>query len=76
MSAINPKDCFLQTKVADLRLICCPGAEELTNLIDNHLVRWANEAGIDQGDVHHPRRVPPFPERRRKGPRQGVCARR
>ena len=48
MSAINPKDCFLQTKVADLRLICCPGAEELTNLIDNHLVRWANEAGIDK----------------------------
>ena len=26
-------------------LIACPGAEELTNLIDKHLVRWASEAG-------------------------------
>ena len=76
MSAINPKDCFLQTKVADLRLICCPGAEELTSLIDSHLVRWANEAGIDKETFIIHRRVPPFPERRRKGPRQGVCARR
>ena len=32
-------------QVADLRLIACPGAEELTNLIDKHLVRWASEAG-------------------------------
>ena len=45
MADINPKDCFLQNQVADLRLIACPGAEELTNLIDKHLVRWASEAG-------------------------------
>ena len=45
MSVIIPKDCFHQPQVADLRLIACPGAEELTNLIDKHLVRWASEAG-------------------------------
>ena len=45
MSVITPKDCFHQPQVADLRLIACPGAEELTNLIDKHLVRWAGEAG-------------------------------
>ena len=45
MSVITPKDCFHQPQVADLRLIACPGAEELTNLIDKHLVRWASEAG-------------------------------
>ena len=33
MSVIIPKDCFHQPQVADLRLIACPGAEELTNLI-------------------------------------------
>ncbi len=44
MSVIIPKDCFHQPQVADLRLIACPGAEELTNLIDKHLVRWASEA--------------------------------
>ena len=32
MSVIIPKDCFHQPQVADLRLIACPGAEELTNL--------------------------------------------
>ena len=32
MSVITPKDCFHQPQVADLRLIACPGAEELTNL--------------------------------------------
>ena len=45
MSVITPKDCFHQPQVADLRLIACPGAEELTNLIDKHLVRWASEIG-------------------------------
>ena len=67
MSAINPKDCFLQTKVADLRLICCPGAEELTNLIDNHLVRWANEAGIDKETFIIPAECPRFQSGDAKG---------
>ena len=67
MSAINPKDCFLQTKVADLRLICSPGAEELTSLIDNHLVRWANEAGIDKETFIIPAECPRFQSGDAKG---------
>ena len=73
MSVITPKDCFHQPQVADLRLIACPGAEELTNLIDKHLVRWASEAGYQ---LYHRERLPPLPERRRQGSGQGVGARR
>lgn len=75
MSVIIPKDCFHQPQVADLRLIACPGAEELTNLIDKHLVRWASEAGY-QTDSFIIERLPPLPERRRQGSGQGVGARR
>ena len=32
---------------AHLALIACPGAEEFTKLVDQHLVRWAREAGLD-----------------------------
>ena len=45
---ISPKSFFEQPSVADMRLISCPGAEELTGLIDKHLVRWAKAAGIDK----------------------------
>ena len=31
---ISPKSFFEQPSVADMRLIACPGAEELTGLID------------------------------------------
>ena len=34
---ISPKSFFEQPSVADMRLIACPGAEELTKLIDQHL---------------------------------------
>jgi len=37
-----------EERVADLGLIAVPGAEELTNMINNHLVRWASEAGMGQ----------------------------
>lgn len=33
-------------RVADLGIIACTGAEELTKKIDQHLVRWAREAEI------------------------------
>ena len=36
------------TQVAHLGLIACPGAEELTNLIDGHLRTWAKEVGIEK----------------------------
>ena len=45
---ISPKSFFEQPSVADMRLIACPGAEELTGLIDKHLVRWAKAAGIEK----------------------------
>ncbi len=35
-------------RLADLGLIVCPGAEELAAKIDQHLLRWAHEAGIEQ----------------------------
>ena len=42
---IGAKDFFAEgSSVADLRLLACPGAEELTSLIDHHLVDWAKEA--------------------------------
>ena len=36
-----------ETQVANLALIACPGAEELTNLINDHLKSWAKEVGIE-----------------------------
>ena len=45
---INPMAFFQEPSVADLRLLACPGAEELTGLIDKHLVRWAKPAGIER----------------------------
>ena len=43
---INPMAFFQEPSVADLRLLACPGAEELTELIDRHLVEWAKSAGV------------------------------
>ncbi len=33
---------------APLALIACPGAEELANLIDHHLVNWGKEVGMQK----------------------------
>ncbi len=45
---IAPSEFFNpSTQVAQLRLIACPGAEELTQLIDGHLKAWAKEAGFE-----------------------------
>ena len=33
---------------AYLALVACPGAEEFTKQVDNYLVKWANEAGIEK----------------------------
>ena len=76
MSVIIPKDCFHQPQVADLRLIACPGAEELTNLIDKHLVRLGQRGRLPDRELYHRERLPPLPERRRQGSGQGVGARR
>ena len=45
---INPMAFFQEPSVADLRLLACPGAEELTKLIDQHLVEWAKSAGVEK----------------------------
>ena len=49
---ISAVECFkTRTQVAKLRLIACPGAEELTKLIDRHLVDWAHLAGMENIDT-------------------------
>ena len=60
---ISPKSFFEQPSVADMRLISCPGAEELTGLIDKHLVRWAKAAGIDKETFIIPCDCPRFQSR-------------
>ena len=47
--AVTPSEFFNpETQSGHLRLIACPGAEELTKQIDNHLRGWAKEVGIEQ----------------------------
>ncbi len=47
-SSLSSKEFFNpELQVADLRLIACPGAEDLTNLINDYLLRWAKEGGVD-----------------------------
>ena len=60
-NVIEAKDIFAQGgSVADLRLLCCPGAEELTGLIDRHLMRWAAESGNPQQSFIIPCECPRF----------------
>lgn len=49
MNAVKPSELFKPTQQApQIALIACPGAEELTNLIDGHLKAWAKEVGIEK----------------------------
>ena len=46
---VTPSEFFNpNTQAANLVLIACPGAEELTRLIDGHLKAWAKEVGIEK----------------------------
>ena len=46
---VTPSEFFNpETQVAHLALIACPGAEELTRQIDEHLKNWAREVGIEK----------------------------
>ena len=46
---VTPSEFFNpETQVAHLGLIACPGAEELTRRIDEHLKDWAREVGIEK----------------------------
>ena len=47
--AISPASFFgSDRQEAYLALIACPGAEELAKLVDQHLIGWSKEAGIDK----------------------------
>ena len=46
---VTPSEFFNpDAQVAELALIACPGAEELTRQIDAHLKAWAKEVGIEK----------------------------
>ena len=52
---------------AYLALIACPGAEELTQLIDKHLVNWGKEVGIQKDSFIVPCDCPRFQSGDAKG---------
>ncbi|MGN0662178.1 MAG: ribose-phosphate pyrophosphokinase [Faecalibacterium sp.] len=64
---LTPRDIFMETSVAELRLLACPGAEELTGLIDKHLVEWAHQAGIEKESFITPCECPRFQSGDAKG---------
>ena len=49
------------------RSLACPGAEELCNLVDGHLVRWAREIGMDVDTFIIPSDCPRFQSGDAKG---------
>ena len=64
---VNPMAFFQEPSVADLRLLACPGAEELTDLIDRHLVEWAKSAGLEKDSFIIPCECPRFQSGDAKG---------
>ncbi len=60
-NTVSPAEFFSSDRQeAELSLIACPGAEELTRQIDNHLVKWAQEAGIQVDSFIAPAECPRF----------------
>ena len=67
-SSVNPSSFFNpETQVADLGLIACPGAEEFAQLIDQHLVAWSKEVGIQKDTYLIPCDCPRFQNGDAKG---------
>lgn len=65
---VAAKDFFSEKNcVAELRLLACPGAEELTNLINQHLLNWAHEAGMKKDTFIIPSECPRFQSGDAKG---------
>lgn len=63
-----PKDFFRpESSLADLRLIAAPGAEELAQKIDYHLLKWAAEAGLKLDTFIAPSDCPRFQSGDAKG---------
>ena len=55
------------TQIAHLALISCPGAEELTQLIDKRLLNWAKEVGMEKETFIIPSECPRFQNGDAKG---------
>ena len=67
-NSVSPAEFFgSDRQEAYLALIACPGAEELTQQVDNHLVKWANEAGIMKDTFIVPSDCPRFQSGDAKG---------
>ena len=65
---LGPRDFFAkEDAIADLGLIACPGAEELCKLVDGHLVRWAQEVGMEVDSFIIPSDCPRFQSGDAKG---------
>ena len=64
--SMGPRD-FFRKEAADLALLACPGAEELCNLVDGHLVRWAREVGMNVDTFIIPSDCPRFQSGDAKG---------
>ena len=66
--SMGPRDFFRkEDAIADLALLACPGAEELCNLVDGHLVRWAREVGMNVDTFIIPSDCPRFQSGDAKG---------
>ena len=67
-NTVSPAEFFgSDRQEAYLALIACPGAEELTALVDKHLVGWANAAGINKSSFIIPCDCPRFQSGDAKG---------
>ena len=67
-NTVSPAEFFgSDRQEAYLALIACPGAEELTELVDKHLVGWANAAGIQKTSFIVPCDCPRFQSGDAKG---------
>ena len=67
-NTVSPAEFFgSERQEAYLGLIACPGAEELTELVDRYLVNWANEAGIEKNSFIIPCDCPRFQSGDAKG---------
>ncbi|MBQ8646624.1 MAG: ribose-phosphate pyrophosphokinase [Oscillospiraceae bacterium] len=64
---VSTKAVFTETQVADIGLIVVPGAEEMAELVDAHLVRMAKEAGFDKETFIIPSICPRFQSGDAKG---------
>lgn len=73
--AMSANDFFgVETQVADIGLIVVPGAEELANKIDAHLVRWAHELGMKKDTFIIPSICPRFQSVTQRVSSRKVCA--